>query len=65
MIFASSNVSREGSRGHILRVPCCYTARMDSLSLRVDDSLELRQVDEADAEELTWLIDRNRSHLDR
>jgi ribosomal-protein-serine acetyltransferase len=31
--------------------------------LRIDGSVELRQIGESDAEELTILIDRNRSHL--
>ena len=36
---------------------------MPSLSLRVSDTVELRQIAEDDAEELTSLIDRNRAHL--
>jgi len=36
---------------------------MHRLKLRVSESIELRQVAEDDAEELTLLIDRNRAHL--
>ncbi|HYR86706.1 MAG TPA: GNAT family protein [Terriglobia bacterium] len=36
---------------------------MDQIILRIDGSVELRQIVESDAEELTALIDRNRSHL--
>jgi ribosomal-protein-serine acetyltransferase len=36
---------------------------MDSLKLRVNDSVVLRQVSENDTEELTDLIERNRLHL--
>jgi len=40
-----------------------YTSRMDRLKLRVDDSVELRQISEDDAAELTAVIDRNRAYL--
>ena len=36
---------------------------MYRVTLRVNESIELRQIDEDDAEPLTTLIDRNRSHL--
>jgi ribosomal-protein-serine acetyltransferase len=36
---------------------------MHRLRLRINESLELRQISEDDAEGLTALIDRNRSHL--
>ena len=36
---------------------------MHSVRLRVSDSVELRQLDEDDAEALTLLIDRNRAYL--
>ncbi len=36
---------------------------MDPLILRVDENVALRQIAEEDAEELTDLIDRNRTHL--
>jgi ribosomal-protein-serine acetyltransferase len=36
---------------------------MDSLKLRVDDGVILRQISRNDTEELTALIDRNRSYL--
>ena len=36
---------------------------MDRLKLRVSDSVDLRQIAEDDAEDLTELIDRNRAHL--
>ena len=36
---------------------------MDELTLRVDDSVVLRQITESDAEDLMALIDRNRSCL--
>src|SRR5262245_44371621 len=42
---------------------CPYTAPMYALKLRVTDSVELRQITEEDAEPLTLLIERNRSHL--
>src|SRR5947209_2946581 len=40
-----------------------YTPCVDRLTLRVDDSVALRQIAESDAEELMALIDRNRSCL--
>jgi len=40
-----------------------YTALMRPLKLRVNDSVELRQLVRDDAEELTILIDLNRSYL--
>ena len=40
-----------------------YTAPMHRLRLRVTESVELRQIAEDDAEELTLLIDLNRSYL--
>jgi ribosomal-protein-serine acetyltransferase len=36
---------------------------MHRLKLRINESLELRQIAEDDAEDLTALIERNRSHL--
>ena len=36
---------------------------MDAPILEIDDRLQLRQVDEGDAEDLTALIDRNRAYL--
>jgi len=36
---------------------------VEQIILRIDGSVELRQIAESDAEELTVLIDRNRSHL--
>jgi len=47
----------------ILSLARCYTARVEQIILRIDGSVELRQIAESDAEELTVLIDRNRSHL--
>src|SRR5262249_5272750 len=50
-----------------LELPCSecisYTARMHRVQLRVSDSLELLQIAQSDAAELTRLIDRNRAHL--
>jgi ribosomal-protein-serine acetyltransferase len=36
---------------------------VEQITLRIDDSIHLRQIAENDAEELTKLIDRNRWHL--
>lgn len=62
LIFALLDARRQFSNFHVLSVSP-YTAPMHRLKLRVSESVELRQISEDDAEELTMLIDRNRSYL--
>ncbi len=61
LIFALRDPLRQVSNFHLASLSS-YTARMP-LNLSVTDSLELRQISEDDAFELTGLIDRNRRYL--